>query len=95
MLGKFIAGDFIAIAGEMRRFPASNENTAKAVFFIRADFKFNELVKLDLKTPLIMPLFHCPLMHKTTKLKKNGINSKCECENLKNKFQGNKAEGVS
>jgi hypothetical protein len=26
MLGKFIAGDFIAIAGEMRRFPASNEN---------------------------------------------------------------------
>ena len=27
MLGKFIAGDFIAIAGEMRRFPASNENT--------------------------------------------------------------------
>jgi len=27
MLGKFIAGDFIAIAGEMRQFPASNENT--------------------------------------------------------------------
>jgi hypothetical protein len=27
MLGKFIAGDFIAIGGEMRRFPASNENT--------------------------------------------------------------------
>jgi hypothetical protein len=27
MLGKFIAGDFIAIAGEMRREPASNENT--------------------------------------------------------------------
>jgi hypothetical protein len=27
MLGKFIAGDFIAIADEMRRFPASNENT--------------------------------------------------------------------
>jgi hypothetical protein len=27
MLGKFIAGDFIAIAGEMRRFTASNENT--------------------------------------------------------------------
>ena len=27
MLGKFIAGDFIAIAGEMRRSPASNENT--------------------------------------------------------------------
>jgi hypothetical protein len=24
--GQFIAGDFIAIAGEMRRFPASNEN---------------------------------------------------------------------
>ena len=24
----FISGDFIAIAGEMRRFPASNENTA-------------------------------------------------------------------
>jgi len=30
MLGKFIARDFIAIAGEMRRFPASNENTAQA-----------------------------------------------------------------
>jgi hypothetical protein len=28
MLGKFIAGDFIAIAGEMRWFLASNENTA-------------------------------------------------------------------
>ena len=27
MLGKFIAEDFIAIAGEMCRFPASNENT--------------------------------------------------------------------
>ena len=27
MLGMFISGDFIAIAGEMRRFPASNENT--------------------------------------------------------------------
>ena len=27
MLGKFIAGDFIAIAGEMRRITASNENT--------------------------------------------------------------------
>jgi hypothetical protein len=27
MLGKFIAGDFIAIASEMRRFPASNENS--------------------------------------------------------------------
>jgi hypothetical protein len=27
MLGKFIDGDFIAIAGEMRRFPTSNENT--------------------------------------------------------------------
>jgi hypothetical protein len=26
MLGKFIAGDFIAIAGEMRWYPASNEN---------------------------------------------------------------------
>jgi hypothetical protein len=25
--GKFIAGDFIAIAGEMHQFPASNENT--------------------------------------------------------------------
>jgi hypothetical protein len=30
MLGKFIAGDFITIAGEMRRFPASNENTVLA-----------------------------------------------------------------
>jgi len=28
MLGKFIARDFIAIAGKMCRFPASNENTA-------------------------------------------------------------------
>ena len=27
MLGKFIARDFIAIAGEMCQFPASNENT--------------------------------------------------------------------
>ena len=27
MLGKFIAGDFIAIAGEMCQFPASSENT--------------------------------------------------------------------
>jgi hypothetical protein len=30
MLGKFIAGDFIAIVGEMRRFQASNENTANS-----------------------------------------------------------------
>jgi hypothetical protein len=28
ILGKFIGGDFIAIASEMRRFLASNENTA-------------------------------------------------------------------
>jgi hypothetical protein len=34
MLGKFIAGDFIAIAGEMRRFPASNENTLLPVFIL-------------------------------------------------------------
>ena len=27
MLGKFIAGDYIAIGDEMRLFPASNENT--------------------------------------------------------------------
>jgi hypothetical protein len=27
MLGKFIAGDYIAIADEMHLFPASNENT--------------------------------------------------------------------
>ena len=32
MLGKFIAGDFIAIAGEMCRFPASNENTEYGSF---------------------------------------------------------------
>jgi len=32
MLGKFIAGDFIAIAGEMHRFLASNENTG--TFFV-------------------------------------------------------------
>jgi hypothetical protein len=31
MLGKFIAGDFIAIAGEMCRFPASSENTVYSV----------------------------------------------------------------
>jgi hypothetical protein len=39
MLGKFIAGDFIAIAGEMRRFPASNENTA---LYVRTDFNLLE-----------------------------------------------------
>jgi hypothetical protein len=33
MLGKFIAGDFIAIAGEMCRFPASNENTDPLYLF--------------------------------------------------------------
>ena len=32
MLGKFIAGDFIVIADEMHRFPASNENTVKHQF---------------------------------------------------------------
>jgi hypothetical protein len=32
MLGKFIAGDFIAIACEMCRFPASNENTEYGSF---------------------------------------------------------------
>ena len=31
MLGQFIAGDFIEIAGEIRRFPASNENTEAAL----------------------------------------------------------------
>jgi len=34
MLEKFIGGDFIAIAGEMRRFPASNE-TLHTLFFLR------------------------------------------------------------
>jgi hypothetical protein len=34
MLGKFTAGDFIAIAGEMCRFPASNENTEWGDMFI-------------------------------------------------------------
>ena len=34
MLGKFIARDFIAIAGEMRRFPASNENTVRVQVLI-------------------------------------------------------------
>jgi hypothetical protein len=34
LLGKFIAGDFIAIAGEMHRFPASNENTNMVVPFV-------------------------------------------------------------
>jgi hypothetical protein len=32
MLGKFIAGDFIATAEEMRQFPASNENTAVVLY---------------------------------------------------------------
>ena len=32
MLGKFIIGDFIAITGEMLRFPSSNENTALKTF---------------------------------------------------------------
>ena len=31
MLGKFTAGDFIAIDGEVRRFPASNENTVSNI----------------------------------------------------------------
>jgi hypothetical protein len=32
MLEKFIAGEFIAITGEMRRrFPASNENTGSTL----------------------------------------------------------------
>jgi hypothetical protein len=35
MLGKFIAGDFIAIAGEMRRFPASYLIIALANYVIR------------------------------------------------------------
>ena len=43
MLGKFIAGDFIAIAGEMRRFPASNENTVDVA--LRTS---SEQVKMDL-----------------------------------------------
>ena len=34
MLGKFIARDFIAIGGEMRRFPASNENTVRVQVLI-------------------------------------------------------------
>jgi hypothetical protein len=33
MLGKFIAREFIAIAGEMHRFPASNENTGSKYIF--------------------------------------------------------------
>ena len=32
MLGNFIARDFIATAGEMRQFLASNENTALCLF---------------------------------------------------------------
>ena len=35
-LGKFIAGDFIAIAGEMHRFPASNENTVHLCTILHA-----------------------------------------------------------
>jgi len=31
MHGKLIAGEFIAIAGEMCQFPASNENTAHRI----------------------------------------------------------------
>jgi hypothetical protein len=34
MLGKFIARDFIAIAGEMHRYAASNENTGQTNFFL-------------------------------------------------------------
>jgi hypothetical protein len=33
MLGKFIAVNFIAIAGEMRQFPVSNENTVYMYIF--------------------------------------------------------------
>jgi hypothetical protein len=36
MLGKFIAGHFIAIAGEMRRFLASNENTVRLCTILHA-----------------------------------------------------------
>jgi hypothetical protein len=34
MFGKFIARNFIAIAGEMRWYPAPNENTLLSVIFI-------------------------------------------------------------
>ena len=44
MLGKFIAGDFIAIAGEMRRFPASNENTASLIIFTRNGLLIESLI---------------------------------------------------
>ena len=40
MLGKFIAGNFIAIAGEMRWFPASNENTMSLTVLYRASKVF-------------------------------------------------------
>jgi hypothetical protein len=49
MLGKFIAGDFIAIAGEMHRFPASNEN-------IVGDFR--KSIKI---LKFLSPLLHVPL----------------------------------
>ena len=45
MLGKFIAGDFIAIAGEMRRFPASNENTAQVLYIYIPANKIHNLFK--------------------------------------------------
>ena len=43
MLGKFIAGDFIAIAGEMCQFPASNENTGHGENKLR----FNEMIMMS------------------------------------------------
>jgi hypothetical protein len=46
MLGKFIAEDFIAIAGEMRRFPASNENTALHSRFIYSYIRVSKFQKL-------------------------------------------------
>ena len=51
MLEKFIAGDFIAIAGEMRRFPASNENTGHDITEIYLKVALNTINQTNLKQP--------------------------------------------
>ena len=50
MLGKFIAGDFIAIAGEMHRFPASNENT---------DQMEKKPIQLQMRLGKVICCLHC------------------------------------
>ena len=60
MLGKFIAGDFIAIAGEMRRFPASNENTVSDINFIASGVEF------DLVPFILLIRFKCDISTRFT-----------------------------